>query len=392
MNPALRRILLDPSRQTPLLVYAEEDLVRNAQGLFQGIRETFFGALSVHFALKSCYRLPVLRSLHALGAGVEVMSLNEYRLARAIGFSGPEILVNGLGRPEVLLEEACSDANRIILDCLEDLRHLHGRPRVGLRLKVDLSDYPHKPYARESKLGLRWDSPELRAVLDRCADLELDLLHVHLASEETDAGLFVHALERLCEYRGHLERQGVSIRSLDLGGGIGSLEEAEARALFSTIGAAFTRCFPEGELLLEPGRYLVNSAGYVAATVTAVKRDGERAYVATDAGTNTLMPHREASYRLCHPPSTPGQDGSPVALVDGITSLSSTVIPELRLDRLPSPGDRIILGHCGAYTTAMSQFWAFDPIPVAFFTREGELVNDLSRDQIEGARRLLLGV
>ncbi len=98
------------------------------------------------------------------------------------------------------------------------------------------------------------------------------------------------------------------------------------------------------------------------------------------------MPHKEASYRVVEP-----EEGEvEVTLVDGITSLTS-VIGRARLARMPRSGDRLILAECGAYTSALAQFWAYPPMPILFEDESGALVWDLSPQTLRDCRRLLLG-
>jgi diaminopimelate decarboxylase len=332
------------------------------------------------------------------------MSANEYRLARAAGFAGNQILCNGLGRGAGLLATACADGARIIVDDRDDLEALlSGLPtsgekvRVGLRIKPDLSAFPNSPYAgHRHKLGIRPDSAEFQTIVETCRchpALVLDLLHVHAASEECSGRLFCQLLSEMGRVAASLkETAGVQITSIDLGGGFAAAAAPLQPDIFAEIGATFVSLFGDGvELLLEPGRYLVDSAAYVLATVTAVKPDGGIYYLVTDAGTNTLMPFSESSYALLRPRG--GAHGPfRVSVVDGITSLRSVVIHETGLATLPRPGDRILLANCGAYTSALASFWVYDPIPVAFLSQSGNLSMDLTPQQISHARSLLLGI
>lgn len=402
--PDLDRLWLDPAIKTPLLVYCEREILGALNRLRDSILEHFRGRLGVHFAVKSCYRLPVLRSLGRAGCGVEVMSTNEYRLAKAAGFAGSQIVCNGLGRSAELLGAACADGARIIVDGLNDLETLLSRltgasekVRTGLRIKPDLSGFPNSPYGSGGrKLGIRPGSPEFQTILEICRShpaVKLDLLHVHAASEERSGRIFCHLLSEVARVADALHATwGVQITSVDLGGGFAAAAAPVQPEIFADIGATFAKLFGDRvELLLEPGRYLVDSAAYVLATVTAIKPDGDLFYLVTDAGTNTLMPFSESSYALLRPR---GGDQGPfrVSVVDGITSLRSVVIHETRLKTLPQPGDRILLANCGAYTSALASFWVYDPISIAFLSQSGDLSVDLSPQQISQARSLLLGI
>ena len=255
---------------------------------------------------------------------------------------------------------------------------------------------------RTLRTGTNWGcegSQEFTAVLEQCAThplLNLELLHVHAASNETDAELFLHLLDELAGSLRRIESTypELRIQSIDLGGGFAAFDVDDlsvARDLFGRIARHFNTLFGNRELIIEPGRYLIDSAAFVLARVQAVKQDADCCYMVTDASTNTLMPFKEATYRLVHP--KPDPDGRyRVAVVDGITSLTSIVIPEVRLQGLLAVGERVLLANCGAYTSALSKFWVYDPLPVAFLYRSGRLEIDLHPDRIREARRLMLGI
>lgn len=320
---------------TPCLVYSEDRL----QKAYRSIPHR------VLYALKACYRPCVLKSLLALGAGAEVMSPMEYELALAAGFAPRDVVVNGLGRTGEFLGRAAADGALIVVDCLQELERIPEGARLGVRIKLDVPG----PYGRPSKLGL---TPEEAAPLLARAEL----LHAHVASQESDGELFRFVAREL--------RKLSPTARIDVGGG--------------------WEVFPEvdDEVWVEPGRYLVNHAGLVVASVISVKGR----YAVLDASTSTLMPHKEATYRVIHPEAGETE----VILVDGITSLTS-VIASAGLSAVPRPGDKILMENCGAYTSALAQFWAFPPMPVAFLRVGGELEWDLTPETLAACRRLLLG-
>lgn len=401
----LIRILVDSDLPTPLLVYAEEPLRAARQCLESSLALGRGGPVSVYFAVKSCYRLPVLRSLCQAALGAEVMSATELSLARAAGFSGERILANGLGRSASFTRQLTRERARLVLDSETDLASLcaaldpAAAPlRVGVRVAVDVSGFRDSPYAERTKLGLRPGSAQLARIVERCAAhpaLSLDLLHAHVASNTRDPGIYLHAMDAVDAVRREVaQRWHVSIAAVSLGGGFSAIRFAEAAQPLPwlvQIGRGFAERFGDIELIVEPGRALVDASALVVATVTALKEDGERTYIVTDAGTNTLMPFKEAAYALIEPPSGPGGRFL-VSVVDGITSTTSVVIRSTFVDELPAPGTRIVLANCGAYTSALSQFWAYDPMPVGFYDANQQLHMDLSADTLRTARRLLLGV
>jgi diaminopimelate decarboxylase len=306
------------------------------------------------------------------GLGAEVMSPLEYELAVKAGFPGHKIVVNGLGRSEEFLRRAIDGGSYLIADSPLELKFLLSNcplERLGVRLRAELSD--RLSYRKPSKLGMSLE--QLSALL---AEKKPGLLHLHVTSQQTVAEPLTELLESL---------PWTDFKVLDFGGGWETAQDVEQEE-FASFGQAFRKAHPGKTLWLEPGRALVNGAGFLLTRVKAIKTGPEGNYVIVDAPTSTMMPHKEATYRLLHP--QPGGDAK-FDLVDGITSMTSILKSGLRLPRLPVVGDLLVLGNCGAYTTAMSQFWAFPPIPTYFLTRNGELQPDLSEVDVNQAQEIL---
>lgn len=390
---------------TPCMFFCERPMREALDRMRTGVAAEFPGTLHIRLSVKCCYRLPVLRSLCSAGVGAEVMSENEYALARAAGIPGPRIVCNGLGRPDAYLRRASKEGACVVIDCADDLRALlrtiDKEPvSIGMRVQPDLTHHPASPYsAVPHKLGLVRGSQEWDAVLRlvvQSAHVKVEMLAVHMASVECENAIYRDVLGQLSELGYELRsKYGIILQTIDLGGGFAGFRNdnrAGFERLFQGIGSAFAAHFPDDTaLMLEPGRYLVESAAYVCATVLAVKMGPDRAYLVTDAGTNALLPHREAAYVLAEPPGQPSGRHR-VSVVDGITSVNAVIIRDTWLDELPRPGDTIWLANCGAYTTAMGGFWAYDPIPVVFVDVHDRLVRDLDRETIATARRLVLGI
>ncbi len=352
--------LLAECKETPELIYSRPDLDR-AVAAFQAARPH-----RLYFALKACYRPPVLRHLAQLGLGAEVMSELESWLAQRAGFE--ELICNGLGRsPEFLSWAARGEGRRLVIDSALEAAEVRGR-RVGLRLSLELSQ--DEGYQQISKLGLVPDSVEFRTAREA---VEVEFLHLHLASQKREASLFVSLMGQLET----LVPQFPRLKAIDFGGGWETAQDLIEGEL-ERFGRLFRERFPSLELWLEPGRGLVNGAGYVVTTVIGRKHSRGRNFIILDAPTNTLMPHKEATYRLLHP--EPGERYR-ADLVDGITSLTSTIKHGVGFARPPEVGERLVLGNCGAYTSSMSQFWAHRPVRIRYFDGE-RFLPDLGMEEM----------
>ena len=148
---------------------------------------------------------------------------------------------------------------------------------------------------RGSKFGLDEDdaAEALRAAL--AAGLEVEGLHVHVGSQLIDARAHLLAVSLLAEFAERCRRELDWLpRTIDIGGGFGirhveAEPEPPVEELVRTIAAAVEREWPlrgldAPRLIVEPGRALVGPTAFTLYRVGAVKRAGDRRYVAIDGG------------------------------------------------------------------------------------------------------------
>lgn len=395
---------------TPHLFYFESICRKNIAAIDSGLRPVLGRRYSVHFAIKSCYHLPLLGMMRKNGVNAEVMTLLEWRLARKAGFSGHRIICNGLGHPPGLFSEIISGGSAVNIDSYDDFQaltlaahKLNRRAEIGLRLKVDLHQFDTPYSTLRNKLGLMPFSPEFNAILSACERndlIKLSTLHVNLAVNAKKPDIYLHALDKISRVtrRLHKDFRNIRISKIDIGGGFdtGGKRDLSWKLFFRAIAEGFERRFPGSELLIEPGRYLVNNAGFVAASVSAVKAVCDHHYIVSDATTNVLIPLDTASYKLISPrpiaASKNRSRGFSCSIVDGITSPHNIVMADVWIKKLPRRGDRIILGNCGGYTSVLGEFWGYEPFPCTLVYTNGTAEHMLSEKAIAAARKHLLNI
>jgi diaminopimelate decarboxylase len=356
----------------------------------------------IHLALKSCYCRPLLEALAGAGVGAEVMSELEYDYARSCGFPAPATIVNGMGRGLSGLQRPLAEGATVIVDSDGDFRALQqlvaGRPerrvRVGLRLKLRCGSPGGTAYSSStSKLGLDRDGPLLEALVAwamATPQVSLDLVHAHVATNERSAAVHNLAVDELGEAVSSLEAAwpGLRFDRVNLGGGFGTFLEDErdlAAAMFEQLGDCFRARFPDRVLVVEPGRYLTNRSGSMVGTVLEVKEGGRRKIVVSDIRTNVLIPISTARYTLDRPLSPLGE--VPLMLVDGITSPDNVIVQEATVGTVPSPGDRIVVGSCGAYSHVFTHIWAYDVPTVSYLAPSGSRMELVTDDDVDARRR-----
>ena len=318
---------------TPVYVYSAA-AIRTA---FERLRRAFapLGA-TPHYAVKACSNLGVLRLVHSLGAGMDVVSGGELERAWLAGVPMAEIVFAGVGKTDAEIRAALDGRFSPLADEAERLcgRPTEGRGPVGM-FNVESRSELERLAAIAGELGLRAraclrvnpnvdprtheytttgmdinkfgiDADLVPGLFDAFAgrpELELAGLHVHIGSPVREVAPYVAAVEVLLALIETLEAAGHRITALDLGGGwpadyeTGEAPpiEAYAEALVPLLAERVARGLA---VALEPGRSIVANAGVLVTRVHHVKRGKTKRFVICDAGMHTLI--RPALYRAFH--------------------------------------------------------------------------------------------
>jgi diaminopimelate decarboxylase len=166
-------------------------------------------------------------------------------------------------------------------------------------------------------------------------------------------------MERVSKLVGQLRREGVALKVIDAGGGLGIDYHGgsfDAAAKVREYAAAIEEALGgfEGRLLIEPGRFLVAQAGALVARVLQVKKNGSKTFVITDAGMNDLI--RPALYQAHHEivPVRPRAGRARAVDVVGPVCESGDFFARDRKLQPVEPGDLVVVLDAGAYGMAQS--------------------------------------
>jgi diaminopimelate decarboxylase len=354
---------------TPLYVYSADQILERL-GMFQQAlagREHL-----VCYAVKANSALAILKLLAAQGAGFDIVSGGELeRVVAAAPDAVGRVVYSGVGKTaeeidrallaEILEFNVESEAELELL--ARRAAKLKRKARFALRVNPDVFAETH-PYIstglREHKFGI-----EIRQALRiyKAAAgsrwLQAHGVSVHIGSQIRSADPFGAAMARVSKLVRQLRKEGIELKSIDAGGGLGIDYHAgsfDAAAKVREYAAAVEGALGDfdGQLLIEPGRFLVAQAGALVARVLQVKRNGKKTFVVTDAAMNDLI--RPALYQAHHEivPVRP-RAGKP-RVVDVVGPVCETGDFFARDRSLPAlePGDLVALLDAGAYGMAQS--------------------------------------
>ena len=350
---------------TPFYLYSSATLSHHFQvfdAAFQGFPHI------VCFAVKANANLAILGLLAREGAGADIVSGGELYRALKAKVDPAKIVYSGVGKRPIEIRAALKAG--ILLFNLESsqelgaINRLAGRlglkARVGLRINPDIDPKTH-PYIstglKKNKFGIDIE----RAYQDYLRARELPFLSVigaacHIGSQITEVEPFLDALERLKELIRRLEQAGISIRYLDLGGGLGITYDREEPPHPSEYGGKILERLRDLNvtLILEPGRVLVGNAGILVTKVLYTKESDAKNFIIVDAGMNDLArPSLYNSYHGVWPVVKAPRPRVKASLVGPICESGDFLAKDREMPAFV-PGDLVAVMSAGAYGFSMS--------------------------------------
>ncbi|MCX8049342.1 MAG: diaminopimelate decarboxylase [Methylohalobius sp.] len=385
---------------TPVYVYSRAALEHNWRAFDQA-----FGAYPhrICYAVKANSNLAVLNLLARLGSGFDIVSGGELERVLKAGGQADRIVFSGVGKREDELRRALEVGIACFnvevaeeLDCLDRIaRALKVKAPVSLRVNPDVDAKTH-PYIatglKENKFGIAMGS-----ALDeylRAADLpglEIVGISCHIGSQLTELSPFLDALDKVLVLAERLEAAGITLRHLDLGGGLGICYRDEAppepaeyvAAILQKLAGRFY------EIWLEPGRAIAGNAGILVTRVEYLKATPTKNFAIVDAGMNDLL--RPSLYQAWQEivPIRLRHDVPPrVYDIVGPVCESGDFLGRERSLALV-PRDLLAVRSAGAYGFSMSSNYNSRPRPAevlvdghrVYLVRRREAIEDLWRGE-----------
>lgn len=385
---------------TPLYVYSRAAL--------HDAWESYARALAgrealVCFGMKANSNLAVLAEFSRLGAGFDIVSGGELARVQAAGGDPGKVVFSGVGKQVWEMQAALeagvkcfnveSDAE---LDRLSKVASTSGRVApVSLRVNPDVDAQTH-PYIstglKENKFGIAIEqAPEIYRRAKTLPGIEIVGVDCHIGSQITEAAPYLDALDKLIALIHGLREDGIELKHLDLGGGIGiryaNEQVLEPEKLFSQV---FERLEAADlghlELVLEPGRSLVGNAGVLLTEVQYLKHSDAKNFAIVDAAMNDLL--RPTLYDAWHDVEavnprpatavTPSYD-----IVGPICESGDWLARERRLEL--HQGDILAVMSAGAYAFTMSSQYNSRP-------RAAEIMVDGTRAHVVRQRETIAGL
>ncbi len=377
---------------TPLYVLSETRIRHNLRA-FHGALGKVYRDVLVCPAYKANSHLAVSRIYGAEGAGAEVVSTAELKIALEAGVEPGKIVYNGpVKKAEDLQLAVSSNVGLINVDSLPELermqeaaRRVNKRCNVGIRVNLGIraETHPHLATAeREHKFGI-WVDDAVAAYKEavRKAALNVVGVHSHIGSNITQPQVFREMVATILELvRRVKETIGVKLTEVDVGGGLGFPYQADSpRIGYDEYASAIVKeniamleQLGNPTLIFEPGRAIIADAGLLLTRVEVVKRQGDLNWAIIDAGMNTLI--RPALYGAKHQvivADRPEDQARVTYNIGGPCCESGDVVARgVPLQQLRGGGLLAVL-DVGAYGYTMSSNYNGQPRPAVVLVTDG---------------------
>lgn len=360
---------------TPVYVYSTATMVRHARVM----QESLHGLDDplVAYAVKANPNSAVLTTLARAGLGADVVSIGEYRRARAAGIPADRIVFSGVGKTEAEMAEALlGGLLQFNVESIEEARTLsavassmsHVAP-IGFRINPDVEAGTHAKITTgtaDNKFGIPADQA-LSAYAEASAlpGLKVTGMTVHIGSQLTSLDPLERAFARLGVILKAVRDAGADIRLVDLGGGLGVPYDRDqphppGPQDYGEMVRRVTKGW-DARLIFEPGRLIVASAGVLLTRVVRIKPGARNPWVIVDAAMNDLM--RPALYDAFHSVDAVERDGASMTanVVGPVCESGDTFAMARQMDAV-EPGDLVVFRTAGAYGAAMSSGYNSRPL------------------------------
>ena len=382
---------------TPLYVYSRATLERHWHAFNNAFGEH---PHLVCFAVKSNPNIAILNVMAKLGSGFDIVSQGELERVLAAGGDAGKVVFSGVAKSRQEIARALEvnircfnvESEAELLRINQIAGEMGKIAPISLRVNPDVDAHTH-PYIstglKENKFGVSVEQArEVYKLAATLPNIKIVGMDCHIGSQLTELQPFLDAVDRLIVLMEQLKQDGIHLKHLDLGGGLGVTYTDEApphpteyaKALWEKLSA-----FSELEIIVEPGRAITANAGILVTKVEYLKSNESRNFAIVDAGMNDMI--RPALYQaymnILEIDRTLAREEKIYDVVGPICETSDFLGKQRKL--AIAEGDYLAQRSAGAYGASMSSNYNSRPRTAevmvdgdkAYLIRRREALNEL---------------
>ena len=294
---------------TPVYVYSREAIEQQWKSYDQafGTRDHL-----VCYAVKANSNLAILSCLAELGSGFDIVSGGELERVLAAGGDPGKTVFSGVGKSVAEISFALKAGIRCLnCESISELRRIDAiaggiglKAPVSLRINPDVDADTH-PYIatglQNNKFGIAWeDAIDAYKLAITFNNIEIRGIACHIGSQITTLEPYINALELINSLIPKLAQEGIILKDIDIGGGLGISYRTESPPVPAELSCIVCDILMESTacIMLEPGRSIVGNAGWLITRVEYLKKTRHKNFAVVDAAMNDLL--RPALYSSWH--------------------------------------------------------------------------------------------
>jgi diaminopimelate decarboxylase len=361
---------------TPFYCYSTATLERHFRVMDGAFKDTDH---LLCYAMKANSNQAVIKTMAALGAGMDVVSEGELRRALAAGVPARKIVFSGVGKTAKEMAYALREGIACFnvesepeLELLSAVAQRVGqRASVSIRVNPDVDAKTHAKISTgkaDNKFGITYlRASEVYARAAALPNIDVTGVDMHIGSQITELAPFEQAFKLMGELVVRLKAEGHNIRHVDLGGGLGVPYRGDndipphpdeyAAMVKRTLGHLGLK------YMMEPGRMIVGNAGIMVSRVIYVKENEGKTFVVQDGAMNDLI--RPTLYDAYHEILAVEESRNETTLeADVVGPVCETGDYFAKSRRMPKlqQGDLIAIMTAGAYGAVQSGTYNTRPL------------------------------
>ena len=295
--------------QTPFYIYSENVIKNN----FNMYHESFGNTEhTICYSVKANSNLSILSLLAGLGSGFDIVSAGELSRVIRAGGDPQKTVFSGVGKTQEEIRYAL-DTNILCFNVeSEDELHTINQIAIDMNTKANISvrvnpaiSVDTHPYIttgmKDNKFGIEQSQilPMYKKAY-KLAGINIIGIDFHIGSQIMDINPYIESLNKILEIIDQLDSQGIMLRHIDIGGGLGISYQNESTVSKDTFVTEIINAIGERNLsiIVEPGRSIVGESGLLVSQVTNIKKTPFKNFAVVDAGMNDLL--RPPLYEAYH--------------------------------------------------------------------------------------------
>lgn len=351
--------------KTPYFIIDKKTLNDGIKKLKNALKSSW-GNTIIGYSYKTNSLPWIIKYFKEQGCYAEVVSDDEYNLARSTGIEKNHIIYNGVAKSKETFLTAIKDHAIVNIDAeyeIHWLDELQGDNfEIGIRVNFDLeSKCPGQTQCGidGERFGFCYENGELKKAIEKINKKGIKIvgLHLHKSSKTRMPDIYRIIAEISVEIA---RTYNLNLKYIDIGGGFfGGLDNKPSfPEYFNMVSEVLRQQFnPDNTaLIVEPGMALIGAAVDYVTTVLDIKKTNRNTFVITDGSRIQIDPLMTKSSYFYDVIKIDSQYREKLKkqIVSGFTCMEHDRLFELKEEGQLVSGDRIIYHKVGAYTMCLS--------------------------------------